>query len=205
MRVREQLSPGAVHADAASLHNVPAIGKLQRKIRVLLYKKHCHAGVAKGAHRAHHFGHHQRREAERGLVEQEQLRPGHQGAAEGEHLLLPARKRAGRLAAALPQDRKARHRLAEAALDFPPPGQQIRGRPQVFLDGQLGEHAASFGHMHESERDDAIGRQAGNRAAIEPDAAFSRPQQPTDRAQRCALSRAVGADHGDDLAALDFE
>jgi hypothetical protein len=104
MRVREQLSPGAVHADAASLHNVPAIGKLQRKIRVLLYKKHCHAGVAKGAHRAHHFGHHQRREAERGLVEQEQLRPGHQGAAEGEHLLLPTRERAGRLPAALPQD-----------------------------------------------------------------------------------------------------
>src|SRR5919198_1820453 len=70
MRVREQFSPGAVHADAASLHNVTAIGKLQRKIRVLLYKKHRHAGVAKGAHRAHHFGHHQRREAERGLIEQ---------------------------------------------------------------------------------------------------------------------------------------
>ena len=43
----------------------------------------------------------ERREAERGLVEQEQLRPAHQRAGDGEHLLLAARQRAAALVHAL--------------------------------------------------------------------------------------------------------
>ena len=42
-----------------------------------------------------------RREAERGLVEQQELRLGHERAGDGEHLLLAARQRAGELLAAL--------------------------------------------------------------------------------------------------------
>ena len=44
----------------------------------------------------------QRREAERGLVEQHQARPQHQRAADRQHLLLAARQRAGLLARAAP-------------------------------------------------------------------------------------------------------
>ena len=41
--------------------------------------------------------HEQRGQAEGGLVEQQQPRPGHQRAGDGQHLLLAARERAGRL------------------------------------------------------------------------------------------------------------
>src|SRR5581483_458381 len=98
VRVRQQLASRAVHADAASLHDVSAVGKLQRKIGILLDQQHGHPGLAEAAHRAHHFRYHERREAKRRLVEQQELRSGHHGAAEGEHLLLAAGQRAGGLA-----------------------------------------------------------------------------------------------------------
>ena len=50
--------------------------------------------------------HDERREAERGLVEEQQLRPRHQRAGERQHLLLAAGQRAGLLVHALAQDRE---------------------------------------------------------------------------------------------------
>src|SRR5262245_6743759 len=49
----------------------------------------------------------------RGLVEQEQIGPGHQPAAQRQHLLLAARQRAGELAVALPEDREEREYLLQ--------------------------------------------------------------------------------------------
>ena len=48
----------------------------------------------------------ERREPERGLVEQQQLRPAHQRARDGEHLLLAARQRAAALVQALLEARE---------------------------------------------------------------------------------------------------
>jgi hypothetical protein len=48
----------------------------------------------------------QRRQAERGLVQDQQPRLGHQAAADGQHLLLAAAQRAGELPRALAQPRK---------------------------------------------------------------------------------------------------
>ena len=48
----------------------------------------------------------ERREAERRLVEEEQARPAHQRAGDGEHLLLAARQRAAALVQALLQARE---------------------------------------------------------------------------------------------------
>ena len=49
---------------------------------------------------------HARREAKRRLIEQQQLRVRHQGAADGEHLLLAAGERAGDLTEPLLQARE---------------------------------------------------------------------------------------------------
>src|SRR5207245_3933932 len=50
---------------------------------------------------------HRGREAERGLVEQQHLRPAHQAARDREHLLLAAREQAGALMQPFPQPREA--------------------------------------------------------------------------------------------------
>ena len=52
--------------------------------------------------------HDERREAERRLVEEEQARPAHQRAGDGEHLLLAARQGAAALVQALLEARKDR-------------------------------------------------------------------------------------------------
>ena len=54
----------------------------------------------------------QRREAERRLVEDEQLRLGHQAAADREHLLLAAGQRAGALALPFGEPREDREHPA---------------------------------------------------------------------------------------------
>ena len=54
----------------------------------------------------------------RRLVEQQQLRPAHQRAADGQHLLLAAGQRAGQLRAALLQARKQVVDALEVGLDL---------------------------------------------------------------------------------------
>src|SRR5882724_3300740 len=80
--VREQLGAAALHQDGAGLHHIPTVGEMQREVRILLDQQHGDPGVAEHPDRAHDLRHQARREAERRLVQQEQLRPGHQRAAE---------------------------------------------------------------------------------------------------------------------------
>src|SRR3974390_2828549 len=60
----------------------------------------------------------QRRKPERRLVEQEQARPAHQRARDGEHLLLAARKCATALIDALTQARKQSQHALEVAREM---------------------------------------------------------------------------------------
>ena len=53
-----------------------------------------------------HLLHHRRSKPERGFIDQQQARTGHQRAPDGHHLLLSARERPGGLPAALLQDGK---------------------------------------------------------------------------------------------------
>src|SRR5467141_1318477 len=162
--VREQLGAAALHPDGAGLHHIPAIGKLQREVRILLDQQHRDPGVAEHLHRAHHLRYQQRREPQRRLIQQQELRPGHHGAAEGEHLLLAAGQRARRLLAALAQERKALHGLGKAPLHFLAVPQQISRGEQVLLDRELREDAPALRDVHQAERRDAVGSEPCDRA-----------------------------------------
>ena len=70
------------------------------------------SSLVDGAQDAENLLHHQRRQAEGRLVQQQQLRPQHQRARDREHLLLAAGQRARLLAQALLQARE----IAEDAL-----------------------------------------------------------------------------------------
>jgi hypothetical protein len=86
----------------AVLQHVAAMRRAQGVVGVLLDEQDGHAVVAvELADDLEDLLDVERRQAERGLVEQQQLRPAHQRAGDRQHLLLAARQRAGALLAAL--------------------------------------------------------------------------------------------------------
>jgi hypothetical protein len=64
-------------------------------VGVLLGQQHRGAGLVDALDHLEHLLDHQRRQAQRGLVEQQRFGPAHQRAADGHHLLLAAGQRAG--------------------------------------------------------------------------------------------------------------
>src|SRR5438034_754034 len=69
------------HDDAARLEEVGVIGEVERRRDVLLDEQDAHALLAvDGAHDAEDLAGDERRESERGLVEEEQARPQHERA-----------------------------------------------------------------------------------------------------------------------------
>src|SRR5688572_5131074 len=108
LRVREEAGSGVGKRDRARLHHIAAIRDLERQTRVLLDQKDRDAERRNLAHDREDLRHQLRRESHRRLVEQEQLRAGHQRARDREHLLLAAGKRAGSLPGSFAQARKRR-------------------------------------------------------------------------------------------------
>ena len=94
-----------------------------------------------------------RREAERRLVEQQNLRLGHQRAADRQHLLLTAGQRARDLPQPLAQPRKQSEHPVAAAFELRGVAQQIGAELEVFGDRHRGEDAAAFRHQHDAARD----------------------------------------------------
>src|SRR2546426_7152862 len=73
------------HDDAARLEEVGVIGEVERRRDVLLDEQDAHALLAvDGAHDAEDLAGDERRESERGLVEEEQARPEHERAPRSE-------------------------------------------------------------------------------------------------------------------------
>ena len=112
-------------------------------------------------HGAHGLGHRlddHGRDPLRGLVEQDRVRVAHEGAGDGEHLLLAAghlRRRAGR-ASRQGWERAAKSRSGVQGDRSPP-----RPAPpdlQVLLHGQVREDAPVLGHVAEARAGDAVGR-----------------------------------------------
>ena len=108
-----------------------------------------------------------RRQAERRLVEQQQLGRGHQRAGDRQLLLLAARQRAGRLAGALRQDREqGLHFLAQARV-----ARRIAARggaePQILRHRQRRKDPPAFRHQVRPPRDDLLGGAAEDRLAGE--------------------------------------
>ena len=142
---------------------------------------------------------HLRREAERGLVEQQQARLGHQAARDREHLLLAAREQPGALVQPLAQAREAlEHRLDLARV---PLAARVGAEREVVEHRKLGKHLAALGHQHRAARAPrgAPARRADPRpsSAMPPLTGRCRPAM---RAHQRGLAGAVRAQHRDHLA-----
>src|SRR5207248_10395315 len=143
--------------DATAPQDVRAGGEPQRASRRLLDHDERLPLVAQLREPLVHLVGHDRREAERGLVEEQDLRLRHQGTAEREHLLLSPRQRSARGVAALAQNREELVRTFEGGCDgrtsgaAAQPGALWRGsQQQVALDAQAREDPAAFRAQHDA-------------------------------------------------------
>src|SRR6266508_1046911 len=105
--VFRQLPRRAAERDAPLLHQEELMGDLQRHVGVLLDEEDGGPVAIELGDDVEDLGDDQRRQAERGLVHQQEARSRHEGARDREHLLLAARERARHLLTALLQSREA--------------------------------------------------------------------------------------------------
>ena len=143
--------------------------------------------------------HQQRRQAERGLVKQNEPRPAHQRAADRQHLLLAAGERAAALVAAVAQPRKQREHAFEVGVEAAAVGHSCADL-QVLHHRHARKHAAALGRLRDAELGDLVGRQRGDLAAGETDAALAGARTAEHRHHQGRFAGAVGADQRNDLA-----
>ncbi len=114
----QELSPGAFQDDPAGLQDVAVARDLQGGGGVLLHQKDGNPLLVEPADDVEDLPDQQRRQAQGGLIQEQQPGPGHQGPAQSQHLLLAAAQGAGRLALAFRQARKGLINL----IQVPAPG-----------------------------------------------------------------------------------
>src|SRR5690606_25683893 len=102
------------------------------------------------------------------LVEDEQPGAGRERASDRELLLLAAREVAAPPAQHGVQDREELEQLVRDAAGAAA-GREAHA--QVLLDGEPGEDLASLRHVADAHRHPALGRQAADALAVEPDLA----------------------------------
>ena len=152
-----------------------------------------------------HVLHDGRRQAERRLVEHDELGLAHQAAADRQHLLLAAGQRAGRLRAPLGEPREQRRARDRGSWRGGAGARQHGAHLEILVTRQGRKHLPAFGDLADAEIADAVARPAGDVGAAKHDAAARRRLHAGDGADQRGLAGAIGADDGDDLALRDLE
>ena len=202
--MRRQLVGRAREAHGTALHHVDAVGHRHGDVHRLLHQEDGRAGPAHRLNGAEELLDHNGREAERQLVNEEELgtRDGRHG--QRQHLLLPAREVGRPLMATGGQGGKRGERLVDHVGVVLAPAPALPGRhAQVVLDAQIGEDALASGHLGHAQPGDLVGRQVGDVTPVEDDGAVIGFHHAADRPQQRGLAGAVGADEGDDLTLVD--
>ena len=158
VRVGEQRPARPLLADPPGLEDVGAVGQLEGQEDLLLHEQDGQPVALEPRHGRVELVHHERRQAERGLVEHEQARPREERHRDRQHLLLAAGQGAGELAAAGGEDGEE----GPGPLERPPQPLRRRHREapqlQVLLDRHRREQAASLGDQGQPATDARVGR-----------------------------------------------
>ncbi|MOA13290.1 hypothetical protein D3C78_1333360 [compost metagenome] len=142
-----------------------------------------------------------RRQPQRGLVEQQQLRLAHQCTAYRQHLLLTAGHGARALRTAFQQARKQAKHPFDALLILVTVGKETAHR-QVLLHRHAREYPPAFRHDRHRFAHDARRLPLGNVLIEKGDAAFAGAGFTAQRAEQRGFTGAVSADQSDNLALL---
>src|SRR5437867_10966399 len=169
------------HDDAARLEEVGVIGEVERRRDVLLDEQDAHALLAvDGAPDAEDLAGDERRESERGLVEEEQARPQHERAPDREPPLLAPGAAPGGFTPSLAQHRKIVVDPREVPRRRARRAPRIGAEPEIFLHGELRERPAPLRHVRDSQADDVLGRPARDARAVRSEEHTSEFQSPYD-------------------------
>jgi len=188
-----------------SSNTMPWSEIFQRALGVLLDHQDRDAALAHGGERREQFVDHQRREADRGLVDHHQLRLEQQRARDLQDLLFTARQR-GRLRVRLAaQHREAIHRGVETRCKVEALGRHHGAEFEIVAHRQLGKNVAALRHVRDAARQQLARLQVGDVCAFERDAPRAGRQHAEHGLEHGGFSCAVRADHRGDRAARDLE
>src|SRR5262245_36792076 len=140
---------GSVVADVALLQDVDAVGEVEAEVHVLLGEQYGQTVALEPADLLLEMVDHEGSQAFGGLVEQEQVRIAHEGAGDGEHLLLASGEEA-----ALAVDQLAQlGEEIEHAIERPRGAAVTAARRhvEVFPHGEIGKDAAVLRHEADAE------------------------------------------------------
>src|SRR3990172_6947595 len=139
-----QLLDSTLAFDQAGIHQIGPVDDLQAAVHVLLDQQDGHAALVQAGDQLENLVDQGGGQPQRGLVQHEQARTGHERAGDGQLLLLAAREGGPRLLQALLEYREEVVDLIEVA---PVLGSFAAGestQAQVFLHGQAGENVAAL-------------------------------------------------------------
>ncbi len=142
--------------------------------------------------------------AHRGLIEQQEPRLRHQGAADCEHLLLATREHAGTDVAVRGQHRKQLIDGRELGIE-PRASPRPRAELEVIFHRKRREDLPALRHLRDAERNACMGGQILQLPIFEPDPPGRDRLHAADRPYQRSLAGAVGAEEGDDLAGRDID
>src|SRR5438046_1061615 len=194
------------HHDAAVFEHIAVVGCVQRHVGVLLDEQDRGAALSIDPHAdLEDFARQLGAQSEARLVEQHQLRRGHQRTRDREHLLLAARQQPGVLRGAFPEDREVAEHGFDVACDTVAVVPRVGAHHQVVAHRQQREHFAAYGHVAQARLHDLGRITRGDVAAAKFDAALARVDDAGDRLQDRRLAGAVRAEHGCDLALSNLQ
>src|ERR671917_1086071 len=205
LRVLAQLLGGGGVDDGAGLQDVAAGGDLEGDVRVLLDEEDGGALGVDLLDDVEDALDEDGSQAHRGLVEEEQLGAAHQGASDGEHLLLAPAHRAGLLLYALLQAGEELEDAVHVPADAVAVVAVVGAHLQVLADRHAREDLAPLRALGYALLYHVVGGDVLDLLAVEDHLPLAGRQDAVYGAQRRSLPGAVRADQGDDLALLDRE
>ena len=191
-----------MHDDAAVFHDIAAGGDAQGLVGVLFHQKNSGAVGIDLADDVKDLLDDDGGEAQRRFVQQEQFGTGHEGAADGEHLLFPAGKRAAQLAAAFGQDGEEAEDVVLVLLYSGGVFAQESAQVQIFAHAQVGKDQAAFGHLRDAQSHYFVRRQGVDGLAVPEYFALAGPVDAANGHKRGGFAGAVGPDERGDVAFL---
>src|SRR5207248_6722376 len=152
----QELGGAGGGADAAGLQHVRAVDDAEHLLDVLLDDQHREAAGPQALHQLEDLLDDYGGKARRGLVQQEELRLGHEGAADRAHLLLAAGHAAGQLLPAFGQPREELIDDREPLAELRTGRRREAAHLEVVLDGHARKEATALRHVRDPELDDPV-------------------------------------------------
>src|SRR2546427_4507311 len=203
--VGQQFFRFALEGDHAVFHHVSAIGNAQTIHHVLLDQEHRDAAFSHLLNLLENLFHHFRRQAQRGFIEEKQLRLSHQRPRDGHHLLLATGERTGKLLAALFESRKKIELLVHRLLEVRPGSPDVRAQGEIFFHTHMGKKLATLGDVADPAFHDLVWRNFRDILTEKAHGAALGSHQAGDDPEGRCLTGAIRSDQGHDLAGVNLQ